>query len=259
MDKPILRLLMKRKLLAAVTLACVLTAGHWAWAQQATFVQDDGVKLGPASPALPSGAQQSVLVGDPSKEGVDAARDLAARIPGARFKEFPGDTHSLMFPDMEPVVAEIQAFVTGERPAPPTERVLATVLFTDIVGSTETAAQVGDAAWSTLLSTHHATVRRELGRHRGQEVDTAGDGFLATFDGPARAIRCALSIRDELRELGIRIRAGVHTGECELAEGHVRGIAIHIGARVMSLAEPDEVLVSSSRPDTVDPRGPKGT
>jgi class 3 adenylate cyclase len=188
--------------------------------------------------------------GDPVAH-VDAARDLAARIPGARFKEFPGDTHSLMFPDMEPVLAEVQAFVTGERPAPLTERVLATVLFTDIVGSTETAAEVGDAAWSTLLSKHHATVRRELDRHRGKEVDTAGDGFLATFDGPARAIRCALSIRDELGELGIRVRAGVHTGECELADGKVRGIAVHIGARVMSLAEPDEVLVSSTVRDLV--------
>ncbi len=188
--------------------------------------------------------------GDPVAH-VEAARDMAAHIPGARFVEFPGDSHSIMVPDHEPLVAEIQAFVTGETPAIPSNRILATVLFTDIVGSTERAAELGDAAWAELLSSHHAVVRRELQRHRGNEVDTAGDGFLATFDGPARGIRCAAAIRDELRGLGIEIRAGLHTGECELVEDKVRGIAVHIGARVMAAAEAGEVLVSSTVKDLV--------
>ncbi len=188
--------------------------------------------------------------GDPVAD-VEAARDMAARVAGATFVEFPGDSHSMGLPDAEPVIAEIQAFVTGERPAPPSDRVLATVLFTDIVGSTQRALELGDAAWSELLSSHHAVVRRQLQHHRGREVDTSGDGFLATFDGPARAIRCAAAIRDELRGLGIQIRAGLHTGECELVEDKVRGIAVHIGARVMATAGAGEVLVSSTVKDLV--------
>jgi class 3 adenylate cyclase len=135
---------------------------------------------------------------------------------------------------------------TGERPVAPSNRVLSTMLFTDIVGSTEQAAEIGDEAWAKLLSSHHAVVRRELQRRRGVEVDTAGDGFLATCDGPARAIRCAVAIRDELREFGVEIRAGVHTGECEMVEDKVRAIAVHIGARVMATADAGEVLVSSN-------------
>ncbi len=128
---------------------------------------------------------------------------------------------------------------------------LATVLFTDIVGSTTRAIELGDAAWSDLLSSHHAVVRRQLRLHRGREIDTSGDGFLASFDGPARAIRCAAAIRDELRGLGIEIRTGVHTGECELVDDRLRGIAVHIGARVMAVAEAGEVLVSSTVKDLV--------
>jgi len=129
--------------------------------------------------------------------------------------------------------------------------VLATVLFTDIVGSTERAATLGDRAWRALLETHHGIVRRELERHRGREVKTIGDGFLATFDGPARSIRCACDIRDGVRPLGIEIRVGLHTGECELMRDDVRGLAVHIGARVMANAGPGEVVVSSTVRDLV--------
>src|SRR5262245_12247646 len=150
------------------------------------------------------------------------------------------------------MLGEIEEFLTGGRPVPEIDRVLATVLFTDIVGSTERASELGDRAWRALLDTHNEIVRRELERHRGREVKTVGDGFLATFDGPARAIRCASALKDELRPLGISIRAGLHTGECELmGEDDVGGIAVHIGARVAAEARPDEVLVSSTVKDLV--------
>ncbi|MGH8203922.1 MAG: adenylate/guanylate cyclase domain-containing protein, partial [Steroidobacteraceae bacterium] len=131
------------------------------------------------------------------------------------------------------------------------DRVLATVLVTDIVGSTQHAARLGDRAWSELLARHHEIVRSELDRFRGREVDTAGDGFLATFDGPARAVGCACRIRDAVKTLGIEIRAGLHTGEIEIADGQVRGIAVHTGARVAASAQPDEILVSSTVRDLV--------
>jgi class 3 adenylate cyclase len=150
-----------------------------------------------------------------------------------------------------PVVDEIEEFLTGVRPPPRPERVLATVLFTDIVGSTERAAAIGDARWAELLRAHHAAVRRQLERHHGRELDTAGDGFLAAFDGPARAIRCAGAIGESLAALDVRVRAGLHTGECELVDGKIGGIAVHIGARVAALAGPGEVLVSSTVKDLV--------
>jgi len=134
---------------------------------------------------------------------------------------------------------------------PEIDRVLTTVLFTDIVHSTERAATLGDRAWRALIETHHATVRRQLERHRGREVKTIGDGFLATFDGPARAIRCACDIRDQVRALGIEVRVGLHTGECELIEDDVGGLAVHIGARVMASAGPGDVVVSSTVRDLV--------
>ncbi|MFN2470164.1 MAG: adenylate/guanylate cyclase domain-containing protein [Gaiellaceae bacterium] len=146
----------------------------------------------------------------------------------------------------------IERFVTAlsdEEPEPDT--VLATVLFTDIVGSTATAAELGDRRWRELLERHHETVRRELARHRGREVDTAGDGFFATFDGPARAIRCACAVTEAVGELGPEVRAGLHTGECELLGGKVAGIAVSIGARVAARAAPGEVLVSSTVKDLV--------
>jgi class 3 adenylate cyclase len=182
---------------------------------------------------------------------VDEGRYIASRIPGARFVELTGSDHSLSI-DPDQVVDEIEEFLTGVRPAPPTNRVLATLLFTDLVGSTEKADVLGDAAWSSLLASHNDAVRRELARFSGEEIDTAGDGFLASFDGPARAIRCGLAIREALRPLGLDVRAGVHTGEVERRVGDKpRGIAVHVGARVMSLADAGEVLVSSTTRDLV--------
>ena len=188
--------------------------------------------------------------GDPVTN-VEAARDMAAHIPGARFVEFPGNTHSLANLEPEKILAEIQEFLTGTRNSTLTDRVLATVLFLDIVKSTERAASIGDAAWRELLNAYYALVRRELERFRGKEIDTAGDGFFATFDGPGRAVQCALAISENVRRLEIEIRAGVHIGECELMGDNVSGIAVHIGARVMSLAQASEVLASSTVKDLV--------
>jgi len=145
----------------------------------------------------------------------------------------------------------VEEFLTGVRPAPKTDRILATVLFTDIVGSTERASAIGDKAWRGLLERHHAIVRAELHHFQGREVDTAGDGFLATFDGPARGIKCAEAIRDALRGVGLEIRAGLHTGEVEIMGEGIGGIAVHIGARVVSLAGAGEILASSTVKDLV--------
>lgn len=182
---------------------------------------------------------------------VAAGRALAREIPAARYVELPGDAHPPWAGDIAGLVAEIQQFLIGSRVSVEVERVLATVLFTDIVGSTERAVALGDRAWANLLDRHHAIVRGELERHRGSEVDTSGDGFLATFDGPARAIRCAKGIRDAVRSIGVEIRAGVHTGECERLDAKIAGIAVHTGARVMAQAGPGEVLVSSTVKDLV--------
>jgi len=180
----------------------------------------------------------------------DEGRYIAEHIPGARFVELEGDAHVPMV-DSDQIVDEVEEFLTGVRRRPALDRVLATVLFTDIVGSTEKAAALGDHAWLELREAHHAVVRRELERFRGHEVDTAGDGFLATFDGPARAVRCAASVSGAVRGLGLEVRAGVHTGEIELVGEKVGGIAVHIGARVAARAEPGEVLVSSTVKDLV--------
>ena len=174
------------------------------------------------------------------------ARYLAERIPGARYIELEGEDHLPTMGDQAAVLDEIEEFLVGSRRAHDAERSLATVLFTDIVGSTETAARLGDRRWRDLLERHDAAVRRELAVYRGREVKTMGDGFLATFDGPARAIRCASAIRDELQGIGIEVRAGVHTGEVETIGTDVGGMAVNIGARVGALAEPGEVLVSST-------------
>jgi pimeloyl-ACP methyl ester carboxylesterase/class 3 adenylate cyclase len=182
---------------------------------------------------------------------VDQARHLASAIPNAKLVELPGDDHIPFLGDADAIVDEIEEFLTGARPAPETDRVLATVLFTDIVGSTERAAAAGDRRWRELLEQHHALVRGELERHRGREVDTAGDGFMAAFDGPARAIRCASAVVQGVRALGLEVRAGVHTGECEQIGGKLGGIAVHIAARVSSAAAPGEVLVSQTVKDLV--------
>jgi class 3 adenylate cyclase len=181
----------------------------------------------------------------------DGGRYIAEKIAGARFVEVPGIDTYLWAGDIEPILGEVEEFITGTRRPPEADRVLATVLFTDIVGSTKRAAELGDAAWKELLERHDELIRGELQRFRGREIDTAGDGFLATFDGPARAIRCAESVRDGARNLGLEIRAGLHTGEVELAGEKVRGIAVHIGARVSAEAVPGEVLVSSTVKDLV--------
>jgi class 3 adenylate cyclase len=182
---------------------------------------------------------------------VDHSRYMAEQIPGAKLVELPGEDHLWWFGDQDAIVDEAQEFLTGARAIREPERVLATVMFTDIVGSTERAAKLGDARWRELLDGHETVVRRELARHRGTEVKTTGDGFLATFDGPARGIRCARSIAEGVRPLGIEIRAGLHTGECELRNGDVGGIAVHTGARVSSQAKAGEVLVSSTVKDLV--------
>jgi len=182
---------------------------------------------------------------------VAEGRYLASKIPGATFVELPGDDHWISAGNPDEIADEIEEFLTGTRPVPEPDRVLATVMFTDIVGSTERAAELGDRRWRDLLGDHNAAVRRELDRFRGREIDTAGDGFLATFDGPARAVRCALSAGEVVRELGVEIRAGIHTGECELDGPKVRGIAVHTGARVAAHAGPGEVLVSSTVKDLV--------
>ena len=182
---------------------------------------------------------------------VENARYLAQHIPGARYVELPGYTHVPWADSGSEILDEIREFLTGVREAPEPDRVLATVLFTDIVGSTERATELGDRRWRELLENHHATIRRQLERYRGREIDTAGDGFLASFDGPARAIRCARSAVDAVRGAGLEIRAGVHTGECEIAGDKLAGIAVHIGARVASKAGPGEVLVSGTVHDLV--------
>jgi class 3 adenylate cyclase len=183
---------------------------------------------------------------------VEGGRFLAEHIPGARYIELPGVDHAPMVGDnADEIVDAMQEFLTGSRAPVLVDRVLATVLFTDIVGSTEKAVALGDRLWHDVLDNHHATIRRNLSRFRGHEVKTTGDGFLATFDGPARGVRCACAITDEIRPLGIEVRAGLHTGECEVMGDDVGGIAVHIGARVAALAGAGEVLVSSTVKDLV--------
>ncbi|HXR31864.1 MAG TPA: alpha/beta fold hydrolase [Solirubrobacterales bacterium] len=177
---------------------------------------------------------------------VRQARYLADRIPGARYVELSGADHLPTVGDQDALLDEVEEFLVGSRGAHGIERSLATILFTDIVGSTETAARLGDQRWRDLLERHDTTVRRELALHRGREVKTLGDGVLATFDGPGRAIRCATAIHDELGRSGMEIRSGIHSGEVEAIGEDVGGMAVHIGARVGALAAPGEVLVSST-------------
>jgi class 3 adenylate cyclase len=171
--------------------------------------------------------------------------------------ELPGIDHSWLGGDADAIVNEIEEFLTGVRPIPKADRVLATLLFVDIAGSTERAVALGDRRWRELQEAYHALVRRELAHYRGREIDIAGAGLLATFDGPARGIRCASAICEAVRQLGIEVRAGLHTGECEVSRDRVSGIAVHTEARVAAKASPGEVLVSSTVKDLVAGAGLK--
>jgi class 3 adenylate cyclase len=184
-------------------------------------------------------------------------RYLAENIEGARYVELPGREHYPWVEDPDEFVDEVEEFITGTRPEHEGNRVLCTLLFTDIVGSTDLAAELGDDRWRGLLQQHHSIVRKGLDKFRGREIDTTGDGFLATFDGPARAVKCAWAVGDELRLIDLRIRAGVHTGECEIIGRNVAGIAVHIAARIAALAGAGEVLASSTVRDLVAGSGIK--
>ena len=182
---------------------------------------------------------------------IQQARYMAKRIPCAKLVELPGQDHMAWFGDTDALIGEVEEFLTGVRHEPVPDRVLATILFTDIVNATGRAAELGDLKWRNLLARHHDLIRKALKRFRGREIDTTGDGFLATFDGPARAILCAKAIQNAVNQLGLSVRVGLHTGECEVMDEKVAGIAVHIGARVMSLAAPGEILVTSTVKDLV--------
>ena len=190
---------------------------------------------------------------------VEHGRYLARHIDGAKYVEFPGIDHLPWVGDANSIIGEIEAFLTGGRRElePDLDRVLASILFTDIVDATTRVVELGDRAWKELLTRHHLIVREQLAKHRGREIDTAGDGFLAAFDGPARAVRCGLAIANCRQSLGIQIRAGVHTGECEVIGEKLGGIAVHIGARIGAMAAADEMLVSSIVTDLVAGSGLK--
>jgi class 3 adenylate cyclase len=182
--------------------------------------------------------------------GHEQSRYVAERIDGARYVEFPGD-YLFFVGDTAPLLDAIEAFVTGRLPRHGVDRMLATVMFTDVVGSTEQAADMGDRRWSELLATHESLTRAELDRFRGREIKATGDGFLAVFDGPGRAIRCACAIRDAVRAIGIQVRTGLHAGEIELRGDDIGGIAVHIAKRIQALAQPDQVFVSRTVADLV--------
>jgi pimeloyl-ACP methyl ester carboxylesterase len=182
---------------------------------------------------------------------IEEARYIAARIPGARLVELEGADHLLWAGDQEPVLNQIEEFLTGARRSADVDRVLTTILFTDIVDSTHRAAALGDRDWRQVLTRHYEAARAQITRYRGREAQTTGDGLLACFDGPARAVHCALAIADAVRPLGLEIRAGLHTGECYVRGAEVTGIAVHIGARIAALAGPGEVLVSGTVKDLV--------
>jgi class 3 adenylate cyclase len=215
-----------------------------AYALNRAFIETD------LSEVLPAIRAPALVLYRRGSKGEKAALDTAGLIPGARTAPVSGTDYFGLFLSHD-IADEIEHFVAGEKPSEIPDTVLATVLFTDLVGSTERAAQLGDRAWRDLIARHHTLVRRELTRFRGAEQDTAGDGFFATFDGPARAIRCAQTIVEGVRDVGLEVRAGVHTGECELYDGKVAGLAVSIGARVASAASAGEVLVSQTVKDLV--------
>jgi class 3 adenylate cyclase len=204
-------------------------------------------------PILPSIRVPTLIIhrqGD-VRVNVEAGRYMARQIPNAKYLELPSSDHALWTGETERVLDEVEEFLTGSRSAIESDRVLATVLFTDIVNSTKRAETIGDRAWHDVLDRHNALVRREISRHRGHEVRTMGDGFLATFDGPARSIRCALAINEGVEALGLQVRAGLHTGEVEMADDDLSGIAVHIASRVATMAKPGQVLVSNTVRDLV--------
>jgi class 3 adenylate cyclase len=204
-------------------------------------------------PILPSIRVPTLIVhreGD-ANVNVEAGRFLARQIPNAKYVELPGNDHLVWVGNTERVMDEAEEFLTGSRHTPEPDRVLATVLFTDIVGSTKKAEAIGDRAWHDLLDRHNEIVRREILRHRGREVKTTGDGFLITFDGPARSIRCSLAISEAVEDLGLQVRAGLHTGEVEVTDNDLSGIAVHIASRIAAMAQPGQVLVSSTVRDLV--------
>ena len=190
-----------------------------------------------------------VLDHEESSKGAAESRHVQAMIPGAQLTLIPGEAYAMTFSDRAAIAEAVGQFVTREPGVETTNTVLGTVLFTDIVGSTELQASIGDRAWVELVGRHHAIVRNALEQWQGIENDTAGDGFYATFDGPARAIRCALDVVSRMREIDLEIRAGVHTGECEIVEGKHAGLAVTIGSRIAAMAGPSEVLVSRTVKD----------
>jgi class 3 adenylate cyclase/pimeloyl-ACP methyl ester carboxylesterase len=219
-----------------------------AWRTRASFEAD--VRHVLAAIRVPT-----LVLGRPGSLGHEQARYVADNIDGARYVEVPGEDFFFFVGDTRPLLDAIEGFVTGRLPRHDTDRVLATVMFTDVVGSTDQAAGMGDRRWSELLATHDGLTRAELDRFRGREIETTGDGFLATFDGPGRAVRCACAIGDAVRAIGLKVRVGLHAGEIELHGDHVRGIAVHIAQRVQALAQPDEVLVSRTVADLVGGSG----
>ncbi len=188
---------------------------------------------------------------------LDAGKFLAANIPGARFAEIRSTDHLPFFDGAEEVLGQIQTFLTGTTPLPEFDSRVCTIMFTDIVGSTDRAVEIGDRRYQDLLEAHHARVRSELQLYRGQEINTTGDGFVASFDGPARAIQCGLAITNAVKEIGLNVRVGLHTGECEIRAGELSGIALNIAARVAALAAPARVLVSQTVRDLVAGSGLK--
>jgi class 3 adenylate cyclase len=202
-------------------------------------------------PVLPSITAPTLVLHREGDRDVSSGegRWIAGQIPGAKYIELPGADHLAWVGDTDGMLDEVEEFLTGVRRGPDPDRRLVTLLFTDIVGSTVKAVTLGDRNWHELLERHNQVVRRELDRFGGHEIDTAGDGFFATFDGPARALRCACAISEAVAELGLELRAGLHTGECELVDGAVRGVAVHIGARVASQAGSGELLVSRTVKD----------
>ncbi len=220
----------------------------FAWRSRATFEVD-------VRHLLPAIRVPTLVLVRAGSAGSEQGRYVAERIDGARYVELPGEDYLFFVGDTGPLLDAIEEFVTGRLPRRDVDRVLATVMFTDVVGSTDQVAGMGDRRWSELLATHDDLTRAELEHFRGREIQTTGDGFLATFDGPGRAVRCACAIRDAVRAIGIKVRVGVHTGEIELHADDIGGIAVHIAQRVQAFAQPDEVLVSRTVADLVGGSG----